>query len=237
MTWLSITLSHRIKLTISLKNQATVVQVNILKNLLTNSKIFISLDEWTSSNRLSFLVIIRFYYIEFWKYHKVLLNFEQIEDKYTDSNLSSITERILQELDIQDRVMTIIMNNVSNNDVMMTTLNETLQMFSVTSHLSCLAHVIQLAVKQLLKLLMLSSENKNKKKYWIFKISFQSMSVQESLFRTLFKIINNFYLSCYFTLQLFLLLRSAMTDLFLAAYCNSSEFSLNSVRLVSSSSL
>ncbi len=32
-------------------------------------------------------------------------------------------------------------------------------------------------------------------------------------------------------------LRSAMTDLFLAAYCNSSEFSLNSVRLVSSSSL
>ncbi len=32
-------------------------------------------------------------------------------------------------------------------------------------------------------------------------------------------------------------LRSAMTDLFLAAYCDSSEFSLNSVRLVSSSSL
>ncbi len=32
-------------------------------------------------------------------------------------------------------------------------------------------------------------------------------------------------------------LRSAMTDLFLAAYCDSSEFSLNSVRLVSSSFL
>jgi len=36
---------------------------------------------------------------------------------------------------------------------------------------------------------------------------------------------------------LFNLLRSAMTDLFLAAYCDSSEFSLNSVKLVSSSSL
>ena len=33
------------------------------------------------------------------------------------------------------------------------------------------------------------------------------------------------------------LLRSAMTDLFLAAYCDSFEFSLNSVRLVSSNSL
>ncbi len=32
-------------------------------------------------------------------------------------------------------------------------------------------------------------------------------------------------------------LRSAMTDLFLAAYCDNSEFSLNSIRLVSSSSL
>ncbi len=165
MTWLSITLSHRIKLMIFLKNQVTVVQVNILKNLSTNSKIFSSLNKWTSSNKLSFLVIMRFYYIEFWKYHKVLLNFEQIEDKHINSNLSSIIEWILQELDIQDRVMTIIMNNVSNNNVIMMTLNETLQTFSVTSYLSCLAHVIQLTVKQLLKLLMLSSKNENEKKY------------------------------------------------------------------------
>ncbi len=157
---------------ISFKNQATVVQVNILKNLSTNFKIFISLDEWTSSNKLSFLVIMKFYYIKFWKYWKVLLSFEQIENKHINSNLSSITEWILQELDIQDWIMTVIINNVSNNDVMMMTLNKTLQTFSATSHLSCLAYVIQLAVKQLLKLLMLSSENENEKKYWILKISF-----------------------------------------------------------------
>ncbi len=41
-----------------------------------NSKIFISLDEWSSFNKLSFLVIMRFYYIDFWEYQKVLLNFE-----------------------------------------------------------------------------------------------------------------------------------------------------------------
>ncbi len=203
MTWSDITLSHRTKLMISLKNQAIVVQVNILKNLLTNSKIFINLDEWTSSNRLSFLIIMKFYYIKLWKYHKVLLSFEQIEDKHINSNLSSITERILQELDIQDRVMTIIINNISNNNIMIMILNETLQTFLTTSHLSCLAHVIQLAVKQLLKSLMLSSENENEKKYWILKTSLQSMFVQESLFWTLFKIINNFYLSCCFALQLF----------------------------------
>ncbi len=107
-----------------------------------NSKIFINLNEWTRFNKLSFLVIMRFYYTEFWKYHKVLLSFEQIEDKHTDSNLSSITEWILQELDIQDWVMTTIMNNVSNNDIMMMILNETLQTFSVTSHLSCLTYII-----------------------------------------------------------------------------------------------
>ncbi len=147
MTWSSITLLHRIKLTISFKNRATVVWVNILKNLSTNSKIFISLDEWSSSNKLSFLVIMRFYYTEFWEYWKVLLSFEQIEDKHIESNLSSITEWILQELDIQDWVMTVITDNVSNNDVMMTASDETLQMFSAILHLSCLAHVIQLAVK------------------------------------------------------------------------------------------
>ncbi len=196
MTQSSITLLHRIKLTISFKNWATVVWVNIFKNLSTNFKIFISLDEWSSSNRLSFLIIMKFYYIEFWKYQKVLLNFEQIKDKHIESNLSSITERILQELDIQDRVMTVITDNVSNNDVMMTALNETLQIFSAISHLSCLAHVTQLAVKQLLKSLTLSLENENEKEYWILKINFQSMFIQESLSWTLFKIINNFYLSC-----------------------------------------
>jgi len=196
MTQSSITLSHRIKLMISFKNQATVVRVNILKNLSTNFKIFISLDEWSSSNRLSFLIIMKFYYIEFWKYWKVLLSFKQIKDKHIESNLSSITEWILQELDIQDWVTTVITNNVSNNDVMMTALDETLQTFSATSHLSCLAHVIQLAVKQLLKSLTLSFKNENEKEYWILKISLQSMFIQESLFRTLFKIINNFYLLC-----------------------------------------
>jgi len=62
---------------------------------------------------------------------------------------------------------------------MMTALNKTLQTFSTISHLSCLA---QLAVKQLLKSLMLSLKNENEKKYWIFKINLQSMFIQESLF-------------------------------------------------------
>ena len=61
--------------------------------------------------------------------------------------------------------MTVITDNVSNNNIMMMTLNETLQTFLTTSHLSCLTHVIQLAVKQSLKLLMLSSKNENEKKY------------------------------------------------------------------------
>jgi len=61
--------------------------------------------------------------------------------------------------------MTVITDNVSNNDVMMIALNETFQTFSAISHLSCLTYVIQLAVKQLFKLLMLSLENENEKKY------------------------------------------------------------------------
>jgi len=61
--------------------------------------------------------------------------------------------------------MTIITDNVSNNNVMIMTLNKTLQTFLTTSHLSCLAHVIQLAVKQLLKMLILNSKNENEKKY------------------------------------------------------------------------
>jgi len=48
---------------------------------------------------------------------------------------------------------------------MMIALNVTLQMFLTILHLSCLTYVIQLAVKQLFKLLMLSLKNKNEKEY------------------------------------------------------------------------
>ncbi len=61
--------------------------------------------------------------------------------------------------------MTVITDNISNNNVMMIALNKTLQMFLVISHLSCLTYVIQLAVKQLFKLLMLSFKNENEKEY------------------------------------------------------------------------
>jgi len=88
ITWSSITQLHKIKLTISFKFQATVVWINILKNLSMNFKIFISLNEWSSFNRLSFLIIMKFYYIEFWKYWKILLSFEQIKDKHIKNNLS-----------------------------------------------------------------------------------------------------------------------------------------------------
>jgi len=61
--------------------------------------------------------------------------------------------------------MTVITDNVSNNNVMMTALDETLQTFSAILHLLCLAHVIQLTVKQLLKSLTLSLKNENEKEY------------------------------------------------------------------------
>lgn len=87
----------------------------------------------------------------------MLLNFEHIKQKHTNSHLIIILLKILQEINLQDRIMRMTIDETSNNEILSKTMKRTLQQeitsssvfendsmsFIINSHtlLLCLTHV------------------------------------------------------------------------------------------------
>ena len=96
----------------------------ILKNLMMNwefsIKILLTVDDWSSSNKLLFLDINCYYINKNWNYWERLVEFELIFDNHNDQNLRETVKRIIHEQNLKTHLLTIISNNVSNNDIMWT---------------------------------------------------------------------------------------------------------------------
>ena len=71
----------------------------ILKNLITDWESFIKIsfavDDWSSSNKLSFLDMNCYYISENWKYWERLVEFELLFDSHDNQNLKEIVKRII----------------------------------------------------------------------------------------------------------------------------------------------
>lgn len=91
-----------------------------------------------------------------WQYREVLLGFEPLSGKHSGGvNLSAVVLEILQRYDIQDRILAITTDNASKNSTLVTTLDESIQSLNLDPdttviRVPCMAHVIQLSLKQLL---------------------------------------------------------------------------------------
>ena len=93
-----------------------------LKNLMIDWKSFIKIsfavDDWSSSNKLSFLDMNCYYINKNWKYWKKLVKFELLSNNYDNQNLRKIMKKIIFKQNLKTHFLIIIINNVSNNDTM-----------------------------------------------------------------------------------------------------------------------
>lgn len=83
-----------------------------------------------------------------WEYREVLLGFEPLSGQHTGLNLGGVLWDILQKYDIEDRILAITTDNASNNSTLVESLYDIHGSFIIRT--PCLAHVMQLALKQLL---------------------------------------------------------------------------------------
>jgi hypothetical protein len=82
-----------------------------------------------------------------WQYQEVLLGFEPLSGSHTGVNLSDIVLKILQQHKITDRVLTVTTDNASNNNTMVASIQESLQVLELSSsstivRIPCIAHII-----------------------------------------------------------------------------------------------
>jgi hypothetical protein len=101
-------------------------QQSVLSKLPEGSRISIALDCWTSPFSQAFMAITGYFIDQDWNYYEVLFGFEHLHRSHTGSNLGETVIQILQAHSIADRVLSVTTDNASNNNTMMTSVQDTI---------------------------------------------------------------------------------------------------------------
>lgn len=130
-------------------------QYTLLQKLPDGAKLSIALDCWTSPFHQAFMAITGYFIDQEWNYRELLLGFEPIYGSHTGAYLSTILLDLLEQHQITKRVLTITTDNASNNGTLLGSPQEAIKSLWLSSnipviHIPCIAHVIQLSLKELL---------------------------------------------------------------------------------------
>lgn len=146
-------------------------QKSILQKLPSGAKLSLALDCWTSPFRQTFMAITGYFLDEDWEYHEILLGFEHLHGSRTGANLSEALFQLLQEHQITDRVLAVTTDNASNNVTLMASVHEAIESLQssndvVIIRVPCIAHVIQLSLKDLLGKMKAAPKNDTAEQAW-----------------------------------------------------------------------
>jgi hypothetical protein len=120
--------------------------------------IAIACDAWTSANRIAFLAITGSWITSDWRLEETLLDFVELQGAHDGENMANAVTAAITDLGIEDKIISLVSDNASNNGTLVQHLSNRLQQSSpharwdgTKGHIRCLAHVIHLAVMSLLR--------------------------------------------------------------------------------------
>lgn len=144
---------------------------NILQKLPKDGKISIAVDCWKSPFQQAFMAVTGYFLDKEWNYRELLLGFEPLHGAHSGVNLSAVLLRLLQKYNLVDRVLAITTDNASNNNTLVASIQEMVQSLDLGDdtaiiRVSCIAHVIQLSLKQLLGQMKAEPKNNTTQVEW-----------------------------------------------------------------------
>lgn len=105
-----------------------------------------------------------------WNYCEILLGFEPVSGTHTGENLSKTVIKLLNDHQITGRVLSVTTDNATNNNTLMSSVQEAVQSQSQSDiaifRVPCIAHVIQLSLNELLGRLKATPRNKEAESEW-----------------------------------------------------------------------
>lgn len=146
--------------------QGFVIQRTNLKSelALTCKTIALSLDIWTSQNNLPTLGLIGHWLTGEFEYREKLLEFTELQGMHSGENPAIAVENMVIELSLEDKLISITGDNANNNESMAYELYFSLSdrprvedaipaplYGGLDSYIRCLAHVLNLIVKDILR--------------------------------------------------------------------------------------
>lgn len=189
------TIQRRLSSTVKERHQS------LLRTLPPNAKVSIALDCWTSPFQQAFMAVTGYFIDQDWNYREVLLGFEPLYGTHSGTNLSSVLFGLLQQHQIADRVLAITTDNASNNHTLVSSIQESVQLLelnhdTIIIRIPCIAHVIQLSLRQLLGQMKADPKNEVTKTEWseVHSISLHTQTQEREIANTLNKVGLNFIL-------------------------------------------
>jgi hypothetical protein len=155
-----------------LRDAVTVQQESQLLDLPEDAKVSLALDCWTSPFQQAFMAITVYFIDKDWNYREMLLGFEPLHGPHTGINLSDVLHQLLKERKLLDRIFSVTTDNATNNETLIRALQEKLISTGAISsresivRVPCMAHVIQLCLKQLLGHIRAAPKNKEVRTFW-----------------------------------------------------------------------
>jgi hypothetical protein len=132
----------------------------------TSRTIALSLDVWTSQNQKEILGVIGHWLTEDFEYKESVLEFEELVGVHSGDNMAQMVFDMLKELDLTKKLITVTADNASNNGTFVETLGlklkeetDDVRFQGRESFISCLAPVLNLIVKDILKALKSGDTN------------------------------------------------------------------------------
>ena len=164
---ISMPFKSRTTLTTRISTEFELDRQKLIQDLAISSQtIALSLDGWTSKNDISILAVIGHWLTEDFVYKERVLEFAEIKGPKSGENMARIVLELLQELDIECKVITITSDNASNNKTLIDTIDSSLvehfpssslsnvpRFHSQSSYIRCIAHILNWIVKLILKTL------------------------------------------------------------------------------------
>lgn len=146
-------------------------QQRVLQQLPADAKLSLALDCWTSPFQQAFMAVSGYFLTQDWEYQEVLLGFEPLSGTHSGLNLSEVLMNLLKQHKITDRVLAITTDNALNNNTLLAHTNDAIQSLELNNRstiirVPCIAHVIQLSLKDLLGQMRASPKNEMPETEW-----------------------------------------------------------------------
>ena len=158
---------------------------NSLLAIPARNKVAIALDCWSSQSGKAFLAVTCYFFTEGFQYREILLGFEPLLGSHDGRYLAQVVAKLLDKHGLLYRVIAVTTDGASNNFTMMASINEKVaqgisdygmfqevfdqdvrRICNSSTHIPCLAHIIQLSVNALLDTLKVSARNDDSGERW-----------------------------------------------------------------------
>ena len=142
-------ISHRTKLVKMIFNDYNVVQKTIKIKFKKSNRVFIVLNEWTNFQKITFLKVLMYWIDNKFQYQEKLIEFQSLNIDHDDRTYNQHFLQLCKYYNIKKKLLRIVIDNASNNDIMKEKLEKTLNNRTWDKNqneISCLTHIINFMI-------------------------------------------------------------------------------------------